>query len=329
MRKLFSVIIIQLGIIIGSINAQQEAHYTQFMYNKALQNPAFVGARRVNSLTALYRNQWIGFKGHPDSYLLSFDGPVLSERTGLGVILAKQELGITQNLFGQLAISYGILQVNDMSLRIGINTAVRSYKFDLNNPDVYIKDRQDASLKIGLADTKNQMYFNLGTGLYFDYKNFYFGVSIPNLNKNLINLGQNPLVNYPAQEQRHIYAMTGGLLKLTEGIEFKPAIMFKFVKNAPFSLDANMNLLFNRKFGVGASFRYGQTGGDSADLLTFFQATDRVSLGLAYDITLSGLKSYNSGSIEALVRYDFAPSQSKAGKNKQDRNRLSNPRYFF
>ena len=47
----------------GFLWAQQEAHYTQFMYNKQSLNPGFAGARRVASVMALYRNQWVGFNG--------------------------------------------------------------------------------------------------------------------------------------------------------------------------------------------------------------------------------------------------------------------------
>jgi type IX secretion system PorP/SprF family membrane protein len=315
-----------------TVQAQQEGHYTQYMYNKTLVNAGYTGARRVHSIYALYRNQWVGFNGNPQSYLLSYDGPV-GQRLGMGMTLANQELGVTKNQFVNLMMSYAILQTEDMTIRVGINGTARRYAFNLTNPNVFIQDPQDASLK--MTDQTPKGYFNVGTGVYFDFKNFYVGLSVPNLNKNLISIGVNPLAKIPAEEQRHGYLMTGGLFKLKEGIELKPSLMFKYVRNAPFSVDLNLSAVFKRRFTSGVSYRLGQSGGvgDSVDLLAFFQATDKLGIGIAYDYTVSGLKNYTNGSFEALIRYDFSPNLKEQVLNKTkgdiDPRKLSNPRYFF
>jgi type IX secretion system PorP/SprF family membrane protein len=316
---------------IGSLKAQQEAHYTQFMYNKNYINPGYAGARRVHSVYGLYRNQWMGFNGNPHSYLLSYDGPV-GKKLGAGLQLANQELGITKNQFGNLMLSYAIMQTEDITVRMGINGTLRRYAFNLTDPSVYIQDPTDPSLK--MTDNTPTNYFNVGTGVYFDYKNIYVGLSVPNLNKNLIGIGVNPAVTTPAEEQRHVYLMGGGLFKIKEGLELKPSVMFKYVKNAPFSADLNLSAVLNRKFTGGVSYRYGQSGGfgDSVDLLAFFQATDKLGIGAAYDFTVSGLQKHTTGTIEALIRYDFSPNLKEQVLNKKkeiDPRRLSNPRYFF
>jgi type IX secretion system PorP/SprF family membrane protein len=325
-----SLLTIALFWSLTTLKAQQEGHYTQYMYNKTLVNAGYAGARRVHSVYALYRNQWIGFNGNPNSYLLSYDGPV-GKKLGVGLTLANQELGITKDQFANLMLSYAILQTEDMTVRVGINGTLRRYAFNLNNAVVI--DPVDASLKMSDQTPKN--YFNVGTGVYFDYKNFYLGLSVPNLNKNLIGIGVNPAAQTPAEEQRHAYLMTGGLFKVQEGIELKPSLMFKYVKNSPFSVDLNLSAVFKRRFTGGVSYRYGQSGGagDSVDLLAFVQATDKLGIGAAYDFTVSGLRQHTNGSIEALIRYDFSPSLSdqvlKKNKGEVDPRRLSNPRYFF
>ncbi len=318
----------------GTINvlqAQQEAHYTQYMYNKNYINAGYAGARRVHSVYALYRNQWMGFNGNPHSYLVSYDGPI-GKKLGAGLQLANQELGVTKDQFVNLMLSYAILQTEDLTVRVGMSGTMRRYTFNLSNPNIYIQDPTDLSLKMSDQTPKN--YFNVGTGVYFDYKNFYVGLSVPNLNKNLISIGVNPAAQTPAEEQRHVYLMTGGLFKVKEGIELKPSIMFKYVHNAPFSADLNLSAVLKRKFTGGVSYRYGQSGGagDSVDLLAFFQATDKLGIGAAYDFTVSGLQKHTNGTIEALIRYDFSPSLKEQVLNKSkdmDPRRLSNPRYFF
>ena len=62
----------------------------------------------------------------------------------------------------------------------------------------------------------------------------------------------------------------------------------------------------------------GNNIGDSIDALLFFQFNQKIGAGLAYDLTLSDIRDYQSGSIELLVRYDF----------RDERSNLENPRYF-
>ena len=325
-------ILLAIGLfcsIAATTHAQQEGQYTQFMYNKTLINAGYTGARRVHSVYAIYRNQWMGFKGNPQSYLASYDGPI-GNKLGVGLNLVNQELGVTKNQYANMMLSYGVIKTDQMSFRIGINGAVRRYSYALTDPNIYIQDPNDASLRQSEQVARN--YFNVGAGMYFDYKNYYVGLSIPNLNKNLISVGYNPNSTTAAQEKQHIYLMGGGLFKLKEDVEIKPSILFKYVENAPFSLDLNLSAVFKRRFTAGVSYRYGESGGvgDSIDALAFFQISDRLGIGAAYDFTISGLRAHTTGTIEAMIRYDFSPSLKSQVLNKEtDPNRLSNPRFFF
>jgi type IX secretion system PorP/SprF family membrane protein len=311
------------------IFAQQENHYTQFMYNKLLQNPGFSGARRVPSVTALYRNQWAGFAGRPQSFLISLDGSLMSERLGGGLVVANQQVGIIKDQFANGALSYDIIHSEEASVRVGLNGAIRRYTFDVNSPDIYVQERQDQAIK---ADgTPSALNGNLGMGLYVDYKEYYFGISVPNMYKNDFGLNKSRSTDEIAQEQNHFYLMAGGFIKVASDIHLKPAVMAKYVKNAPFSVDMNLSAVFKRKFSAGASYRFGETGGDSIDFLAFFQATDNLGVGFAYDYTLSKIRNYTVGSFEALIRYDiFNNGKKTIGKKSIDnKNVLSNPRFFF
>ena len=319
MRKLFSTIVIAVSTLVA-LQAQQEAHYTQFMYNNMLLNPAFAGSRRVTSVMGLYRNQWIGFEGNPQSYLVAVDMPVSKSRLGTGLTLAHQQEGITYRNFGNLALNYDIIHTEDMTFRIGLNGAIKQYRFDLQDPNIYVKNPGDELL---IQQNPSFITTNIGMGAYFDMKSFYIGLSVPNLIKNPIELNKQITYNPEGSEQRHIYLQAGGFFRLrSENLHLKPSIMLKYVRNAPLSADLNLSLMFYRQFLIGGAFRTGNSqygGSDSFDVLAFFQATDELGIGAAYDFTLTELKKYNKGSVEILVRYDFL-------KNKKV---LHNPRFFF
>ena len=303
--------------------AQQENHFTQFMYNKLLLNPAFASAREVASVSALYRNQWLGFNGAPKSALISFDAPFFNNRVGIGVNIANEKKGITNKYYGSLAYSYSIVRTDDIAFRIGIHGTARYYDMNFTGPDQFYIDNPFLDPSIQYNDRITQLRANVGVGVYFDYKEFFFGASVPNLYKNVIGINKNTNL-LVAEEYQHFYLMTGFLLPISQNIFLKPSGILKLVKNSPVSFDANLSMFFNNKFSVGASYRHN----DSVDFTAFMQITKNLGFGAAYDFTTSELSKFNNGSIEVMLRYDFGngASKSKFGKDVQN---LSNPRFFF
>lgn len=318
------VIFILLIMGFNKIHAQQEAHYSLYMLNNLQVNPGFAGARRVASFNTVYRNQWTGFKGSPRSFLANFDCPLRPvPKLGLGLTLSNQAEGITHRLAITPSVSYALIQTEANTLRVGISASYRQYQFNLNSATVNILERQDPTLSAD--DNPNFSNMNIGVGIYYDRKNIYAGLSIPNLNQNPLILNENanpqPQRGVKGTEVRHIYGMVGGLFPLggNENIQLKPSMLFKYVANAPFSIDANMSVLFKKKFMGGVSYRFGSTSGDSVDLLSFFQITNNFAVGMAYDFTLSQIGNYNRSSVEAIARYDFVLATKD----------MRNPRFFF
>jgi type IX secretion system PorP/SprF family membrane protein len=303
-----------------AIIAQQEAQYTQYAYNKMLVNPGFAGSRRIPSVTALYRNQWMGFDGHPVSFLGSFDAPFKETRVGLGLTVAHQKDGIFNRNFANLAFNYAIINTDEMTLRAGMSANVKRYRFDLNDPEVYIKNPNDAIL---MQDKPTVLNGNVGTGLYFDMDAFYVGLSCPNLIKNPIVLNKNKTNNPNSVEQRHAYLQAGGFFRMgTERLHLKPTMLLKYVKNAPMSADLNIGVMLDRTFLIGGGYRTGDSdlkSKNAFNVMSFYQVNDELGIGAAYDFSLNQIKSASAGSAEVLIRYDII-------KGKKT---WHNPRFFF
>lgn len=307
-----------LAIILTSMRvfAQQENHYTMFMYNKIMYNPAFAGAREVPSVMALYRNQWITYKGAPQSQLINFDTPMGGTRASLGVQLSRHTIGIQRDMIGNLAYSYALVHTKKTSLRLGISGVYRSYNYNFSDPALYIRDGITNDVSLTSVDQTSFTRGNVGAGLYFDYKNFYVGLSVPNIYEN--GLGANA-----ALQSRHYYAMMGALLPISSKVQLKPAVSIRYVKNVPMSVDANVMFIFMKKFHIGGSYRLdSQAKSEGADIIAYIQALDRLGIGLSYDLSVNKLSAANKGSIEALVRYDLRDPNTVKGK-------FDNPRFFF
>ena len=146
-------------------------------------------------------------------------------------------------------------------------------------------------------------------------KDAYIGFSVPNILRR--ELGNS---NDPAEEQPHFYGMAGAIIPISgSNFSLYPNVLFKYVDNAPYSLDVNLSAIFNNVFTIGASFRHGQENSDSVDFLANYQVSNQFGIGVAYDLTLSDLQNENDGSVEVMLTYLF-------GKKNPD---MTNPRFFF
>lgn len=295
--------------------AQQEHQYTQFMYNKLSINPSYAGTRGVPTMTAIYRNQWYKLDGAPRSALISMHAPVFSKRVGVGAVLSHHSIGLHRDVQVTAAYSYNLIAQKEFSLRVGIsgNLRVLSLNFNEANPLNGI----DPSLE---DERYTHAYANFGAGIYGTFsERLYFGFSSPRIVRNTIGVNTDPNVT-TAKESPHFYGTTGGIIPLGKNLNFMPAVLVKYVQNAPIDVDITANLEIKQMVTAGLAYRAGGDGwGESLDLLAYWQINPRIGIGAAYDLTLSNLSSQAGGAFEMLFFADLV-------KRKKG---VSNPRFFM
>lgn len=289
---------------------QQESQYTQFMNNKLYYNPAFAGNNGITSITTLFRRQWIGFAGAPESKLISASLPLNGERVGLGVLASIHELGVTQNWYLSLAYSYN-LKINDQSnLRLGVHGTMRRLLLDFSKQNLVIQDRADGSILAG--NSSADYYGNIGAGAYYTNKQFYASFSIPNLLENNITLANGLDFEKSASEVRHFYLMTGMTFVTSPKISIQPNLLLKYVENAPFDVDLNFSVIYDQRITGGISYRAGgdRSGGESIDCLLAYKI-QQFTLGVSYDFSISEISQETSGSFEIIAQFDLPKKLTK------------------
>jgi type IX secretion system PorP/SprF family membrane protein len=310
MEKLFTLLLYIL--LVNSVFAQQDAMFTQYMFNGLVLNPAYAGSREVLSATALYRNQWVGIDGAPKTVTFSMHAPVRNEKIGLGIIFCNDRLGITNTNNVGLNYAYRITFKNKAKLSLGLQASVLQYRADFAS---IAHSFSPSVFDPAFAQVINRWLPNFGTGIYYYTNKFYAGISMPNilLNK-LSESGAVFQVGDKASQYRHLFLTTGYVFDLNKSLKLKPSILVKFVQGAPVEFDFNANLWLFDMFAVGLSYRTR----DSIDALFEFQVTPQLGIGYAYDYTLTPLGKYTSGSHEIMLRYEFGFSKT----------RIITPRYF-
>jgi len=280
-----------------ALNAQQDAQYTQYMYNTISVNPAYAGSRDGFTLTTLYRNQWVGVGGAPETQTLTFDTPLgVLSRSGLGFSAIHDKIGPVQETSFALDYSYTIPVSTDAKLAFGLKAVGNLLNIDFESLNEY--SQNDI-----LIDTNidNKFSPNVGVGLFYYTKKFYLGLSAPNLfeTKHFEVSSETSL----ASERTNFYLISGYVFPLNKNLKFKPAVLFKAVSGAPFQTDLSANFLIKEKLTIGVGSRIGAAY--SAQVA--YRIKQAFLVGFAYDWepTVLGATDLNSGSYEVLLRLEL------------------------
>lgn len=272
--------------------AQQDAQYTQYMFNTINVNPAYAGSRGVMSLFLLHRTQWVGLDGAPVTNTFSLNTPINNSNIGLGLSFVNDKIGPTNDNTISVDVSYSLKATEDYKLSFGLKASGNVFNLDVNrlNP----ADANDPNLQ----NFNSKFSPNFGAGVYLHSEKLYLGLSVPNLLQTSKYNDDDVAV---FKERMNFYVIGGYVFSLSPDIKFKPAFLTKMVTGSPLQVDASANFLFFDKLMLGGAYRW-----DAAvSALAGFQVTDGLFIGYSYDMETTRLRNYNSGSHEIFLRFEL------------------------
>jgi type IX secretion system PorP/SprF family membrane protein len=284
--------------------SQQDAQYTQYMYNTININPAYAGSRGVMSIFGLHRAQWVGIDGAPVTNSFSINTPINNSNLGVGLSFVNDRIGPTDDNNISVDLSYTIKTSETYKLSFGVKGSANLFNFDPTKLNIYTPDNS-------LQGYNNKFSPNIGAGAYIHSNNSYLGLSVPNFFETK-RYSDNDFLIY--KEKMNFYLMGGYVFDLSSNLKLKPAFLGKMVQGAPLQLDVSANFLINEKFVLGAAWRWSA----AASLMAGFQINDGLYIGYGYDLETTKLAHYNSGSHEVFLRFELFKSQ----------NRIVAPRFF-
>ncbi len=285
--------------------AQQDAQYTQYMYNTINVNPAYAGSRGVMSIFGLHRTQWVGLDGAPVTNAASINTPINNSNLGVGLSFVNDKIGPTNENAISADVSYTVQTSETFKLSFGVKGTANLFNLDVNklNP----QDAGDPQFQ----NLDNKFTPNIGAGVYFHSDKMYVGLSVPNFFETKRYSDNDVAIN---AERMNFYLIAGYVFDLTYNLKFKPALLTKAVEGAPLQVDVSANFLYNDKFMLGAAWRW-----DAAvSAMAGFQVTDGLFIGYGYDHETTRLRRFNSGSHEIFLRFELFTKH----------NKIVSPRFF-
>lgn len=300
MRKVIKFVFI---FCFGMVYSQQEPQFTQYFDNTLFQNPAYAGSNKMLSINTMHREQWVGFKGRPSTTSMTIHSPLSYKSVGIGLSAVRDVIGPTTSNMVYADFSYSLRLTQNQTLAFGlkggfnmINTQIAGLTTTtINDPNL-------------AQNTLNRFNPNVGFGMYYHSDVLFLGLSSPKLLEQSIDGSAENL------EKRHFYFNAGAILKLGTLWKTRPTAQIKSALGSPVSIDLSNAFIYRDKFFVGATYRHLAAVG----VFFQYQLTQQIRMGIASDFATTSLRSYNQGTFEATLSYDF--NFTKGG--------IRSPRYF-
>ncbi len=300
------------GAWFGGAFAQQDPHYSQYMFNQLAVNPAYAGSKEAISAAVFYRNQWTGMPGAPVTETFTIHSPMRNKKAALGFSVVADKIGPKSSIGAFGSYAYRI-KVRDGKLSFGLRVGV--YQYNYNWDLVTHKDQTDNVYIAQGSEKETIIVPTADAGLYYYTNSMYVGLSITHLNNGLSGaLTKKTAAGDYSHLSSHTFFTIGKAWAVSEKLIFNPSCMIKMAGNSALSFDQNFSFLYNHRIWMGLSLR----SISGIGVYSQFNITDKFKIGYAFDFTYNDAGLAGRGSHEIMISYDIKTSKPP----------FFSPRYF-
>jgi type IX secretion system PorP/SprF family membrane protein len=310
-RIYISIILLSAFLVSKHSVGQQLPIYTNYMLNQYAYNPAVAGSKPHAVFNLNYRNQWVGFQDAPKTYMISLHSPIgKQKKVAIGLLVNSDNVGLLSRTSGYLTLGYHVKLNKNYKLGLAVSGGMVQYRIKLY--DAKIVDTGDDLLTGNILSNN---VFDSNGGLYLYSDKLFFGVATYQYIGNKITWKDSQ-----SNLSQHMYATLGYTFKVSKTLSVQPSALAKFNAPAPFQPEFSVRALYKNLFWVGGSYRMN----DAVSALLGITIKDKLTVGYSYDITTSNIKSYNRGSHEISICFQFIKPKKKIDADEQELNDIDN-----
>ncbi|HWK57892.1 MAG TPA: type IX secretion system membrane protein PorP/SprF [Parapedobacter sp.] len=288
------VLLLLIPCLPVTVMAQQQPHYTMYMANNFVLNPAVAGIAEYAELKLSARSQWTGIADAPKTLYATMNAPLnrrdgRKSNLGLGSKVLVDQTGPILFSSAELNGAYHLPLNETYRLSLGMGIGVNYRRVDFS--------------KVQLAEPNDPVYgtddFRRATptasaGLWLYTNDMYLGVSVQNLLDD--GFGSSPLGGLTMAMQQHYFATFGYRFRMGD-FYLTPSAMLKLVQPAPMAFDINLKGQVGDAFWAGISWRHQ----DGVAAMAGFFISSTLNVAYAYDFINSDLRQHSLGSHEIIV----------------------------
>ena len=235
LKRWAGVLLLAFGVGSSQVWAQQDKMFSQYMFNMMAINPAYAGSRDVLSMTALYRAQWIGIEGAPQTATFTADMPINKERVGVGLQLSNDKIGLINQTGAYLSYAFRIKLGERSTLALGLQGGAMSYR--ANYTEAILSPGGGGQADPAFAQNVSKILPNFGTGVYLSNDRGYVGFSVPYLLKSTLSDFSSANGDNRSILRRQAYLTSGFVIGISPTVKIKPSFLARYAEGAPLGFD--------------------------------------------------------------------------------------------
>ena len=323
MKKLWSLLL--LTILYTPDFAQQKPHYTQYILNQYIINPALSGIENYTDVKLSHRQQWSGINGAPVTTYFTIQGPIGKKdyRTtatsyvtpgenprghqywenytsaephhGIGLQIMDDAAGPLRNFSAYATYAYHIGISARTSLAAGIGAGISRFSLDASK---LIFGTTAIDPAVYTNNLINKTNFDMTAGLYLYAADYFVGLSAQQLVPSKLDYSNNVLTT-SGKTVAHIFATAGFRFLINDDINCTPSLMLKYVEPAPLQPEINIKFQYHDLLWLGGGYRYK----DGFTAMTGLHVSNLLTIGYSYDYTTSGLNTFSNGTHEFVIGF--------------------------
>jgi type IX secretion system PorP/SprF family membrane protein len=278
-------------------NAQQSASYTQYMDNLTPLNSAYSLLDKSASVNTLFRTQYVGIQGAPNTFIFNGNLPLDNINGAAGLIINNDNFAVEHQTEVNAYFAKSVQLSDNNFLAVSLNAGFRNYIADY------------AGLAPGdpvFADDIRETKASAGFGVLYYTDKYYIGVSVPQLTFRDLGAGSILDNNY---FRNHYYFSAAYLANLgDDGIQLKPATLVSYVRGVPLIADISTTFYFKNALGVGINYR---TNAEMAGIISYNVSNFHIGYSYQFGTTSNNLSEFSNATHEITLGYRFGKGSDK------------------
>lgn len=309
--------------------AQQRPHYTQYVLNNYILNPALSGIENYTDLKISGRDQWVGLNGAPQTAYLSIHAPLgkkdyktsatsyqvpgenprgtsywqnytASEpHHGVGLVIVNDKTGNFNRFSAAASYAYHLGLNARTNVAAGFSAGISKFtrngsKADFTGTGNPVDPAQGAGTYI------NRVRPDLAAGLWLYTGDYFMGLSVQQIIPQKISFVDD--VAYEGGKlQPHFFATAGYRFLINEEINVVPSMLLKYVSGTPTTpqFDLNLKVQYQDLLWLGGSYRLK----DGYAAMLGLNVGNTFNVGYAYDFTKTALNTASNGTHELVIGF--------------------------
>jgi type IX secretion system PorP/SprF family membrane protein len=327
------ILFILLMFVCVQVIGQQRPHYTQYILNNYILNPALSGIENYTDVKISTRDQWVGLNGAPKTTYFSIQAPIgkgdyrttstsfevpgqnprgkfywenytaAEPHHGIGMTIVNDRTGSFNRFTANATYAYHLGLSPTMNLSAGFSAGITNVSIDRTKQDFSGSgDPYDPATGNSISKELNRIRPDLGFGMWLYSKNYFVGLSAQQIIPQKLSFTDDATFISKGRLIPHVFLTAGYRFMLGEEINVIPSVMLKYVDASSknnFQPEMNLKIQYRDQLWLGGSYRYedGYAG------MVGFNVSNTFNIGYAYDITTTALNTVSKGTHEFVVGF--------------------------